>query len=153
MIVADSTAVTALTLAGCVEVVGRLFGKVIISTTAAREMNEVLAALDPDCRPPEAKDIDPVAIDVPLTAMSMSESESIELCRQVKSRLLISDDPVVRAEAAKERIACIGTLGILYAARSRGIIQDIETPLERLRRLGWFISPECEQLLLSRAGG
>ena len=153
MIAADTTTLTALCLIGRVDLVRRLFGKIVISSTADEELRKILRALDPDCEPPSPDIVEVVAVDISAPAMSLSESETLELCRRVTASHLLTDDPVVRAEAKKQGTNCIGTLGVLHAARARGIIQDIEEALARLRQVGYAAAPECERVLLDRSTG
>ena len=151
MIVADSTVLVALSLIGQAELMRRLFGKVMVSSATIEEMRNMLAALAPGCQGPSEDGLSVVAVDVPAPAMSISESETMEVCRREQAKLLVSDDAVVRREARKGGINCIGTLGVLYAASGRGLLTDLSDPLARLRAAGCAVSPVCEEMLLKRA--
>lgn len=150
MIAADSTTLVAISLIGHADLMKRLFGKIVITISVQEEVGRILKALDPQCDPPGPDAVSVVAMDVPGAAMSTSESETLALCRQAKAKLLLSDDPVMRREAAQTGIKSIGTLGILYAAHAKGKIDSLQAPLDRLREIGYAVSPTCEKLLLAR---
>ena len=151
MIVADATTLTAFCLIGRSELIPRLVGKVAVSDYAEREIMQLLERFDPGCAGPGGDVAEVVQIDVAAPTLSISEGETLALARQVGARLLVSDDPVVRSEARRDGMNAVGTIGLLYAARARGLIEDVAKPLERLRQVGYAISPRCEQALLQRA--
>ena len=151
MIVADSTTVVGLSLIRSAGLIGKLLGIVTISEATMREVKGTLAALDPDCPLPGEDVVKVAPIDVTGGALSTSESETIELGRQTEAVVLLSDDPVVRAEAQTYGMSSIGTIGVLYAAHARKLVPDVEEPLRKLREAGWAVSPSCEEVLRKRA--
>jgi len=151
MIVADASTLTAMALIGRVELIVKLVGKVSASDYTVREVKETLAALDPSCAPPGEDVVQTAPIDVASPTLSTSEGETLALARQQGAKLVLSDDPVLRAEARKYKVNSLGTVGLLYAARARGLMGDVRQAVERLRQVGYALSPGCERKLLSRA--
>ena len=149
MVIADATTLGAMALIGRAHLIPRLVGKVKITDETAAEIKEFLQARDPSCALPE--DVaEVVAVDVSYATLSTSESETLELGRRIKAKLLLSDDVALRREARKERINTMGTVGLLYAARCRVLIPNVEEPLEALHKAGYTICLRCERALLGR---
>lgn len=57
--------------------------------------------------------------------MDWGESESVILCKELNADLLLIDDKKARKIAENFDITCVGTLGILSLARSKGIIKEL----------------------------
>jgi len=150
MIIADSTTLAALTLIGRADLMTQLLGKVTISDGAERELRATLAALDPECAMPGEDVVEMASVDVGAGALAASETETLAAAQQMEAKLLVSDDAVVRAEAQALRLSSVGTLGVLYAAKARGLIEDVAAELAKLRAAGYAASPQCEQSLLTR---
>ena len=149
MIVADATTLAALALIGKADVLVKLVGKVKISDQTERELKEILGARGSGHPFPDEV-VEVVTVDVSYATLSLSESETLQLGRQIKAKVLITDDAVLRREARKDRMVPLGTLGILYAARRKALIPNLEEVFTRLREVGYGIAPACERMLLTR---
>lgn len=57
--------------------------------------------------------------------MDYGESESLILYRELEANFLLIDDKKARSIAENFEMNCIGTLGILSAAKSRGIVKEL----------------------------
>jgi predicted nucleic acid-binding protein len=150
MIVADATTVIALALSGQTATAKKLLGKLSVSEATHREIAESLSALSPEGEMPGEDLLEVVYVDVNSPTYSRSESESLQLARQEDARLLLSDDTVLRQEAHRSKISCIGILGLLYAGHARGLLEDIGAVLEELEAAGYKVSDGCRNALRER---
>lgn len=62
--------------------------------------------------------------------MDYGESESIILFKELKADFLLIDDKKARSIAENFDITCIGTLGVLSFAKSKGIIKNLRPLFE-----------------------
>jgi uncharacterized protein len=62
--------------------------------------------------------------------MDYGESESITLYRELNANFLLVDDKKARRIAENLNITCIGTLGLLIAAKDKGIIKALKPIFE-----------------------
>ncbi|MGI8550990.1 MAG: DUF3368 domain-containing protein [Dehalococcoidia bacterium] len=70
------------------------------------------------------------------------ETEAIELARLFEADLLITDDARARVAAERAGLLVTGTVGVLQAARNRGLIEAALPFVLELRRLGQWVSEE-----------
>ena len=57
--------------------------------------------------------------------MDYGESESLILYKELNADFLLIDDKKARAIAENFNISCIGTLGLLSTAKSKGLINEL----------------------------
>jgi len=148
MIVADSTTLSAFVLLGRLDLVPKLLGEVAVADAVWNEVESVVHALDPACQMPPADRLEVCGVDVGAPSLSHSESETLELGRIRKAKILLSDDPVVRREARSDRLRPLGTVGLLYAAAKKGLVGDVGELMDRLDAVGYRFSERCRQALL-----
>lgn len=72
------------------------------------------------------------------------------ICLNVRSVVL--DDMVARKVARQLGLEPVGTLGILLAARKKGLITNLQGELESLKACGFWISTGVEREVLREAG-
>ena len=77
---------------------------------------------------------------LPFVALGRGELEAITLAEEMRADLLITDDAAARTLALQRGLIVTGTLGVLYAARGRGLIPAILPLLLTLRQNGFWIS-------------
>jgi len=153
MIVADVTTLVALSLMRKADLLTKLLGKVTATDSVMRELKAVLAALDPECPVPGADVVEVTSVDMSGGVLSVAESETLAAAQETKAKLVLSDDAVVRSEARAGHMGAMGTLGVLYAAKMRGLLADVDEPLARLRECGYAVSQRCEKALRERVKG
>jgi predicted nucleic acid-binding protein len=151
MIAADPTTVVAMSLMGRPDLIRRLVGKVTVGDTTAREIEAMVRAFDSGAEPPGEEVLEVIYLDLTAPAFSRSESEAVHLAREKDATFVLTDDAVVREECRSIGVRSIGTLGLLFAARAKGLLDDLEEPLRRLREIGYAIAPHCEKALLKAA--
>lgn len=62
-----------------------------------------------------------------LPIMDLGESEAIILYNEIKADFLIIDDLKARQIAEEMGVNCVGTLGILFKAKEKGLIKELRT--------------------------
>jgi len=65
--------------------------------------------------------------------LGQGELEAIALYKLLAADLLLIDDRRARVVAETQQIRCIGALGVLLAAKRRGIVAEIAPYIEKLR--------------------
>jgi len=146
IVVADSSPVNYLILIEEIEILTRLYGKVVIPRTVREEL---LRSQAPDMvrkwvnsppawievRAPETKPDDA------LSKLDAGERDAILLAAELTAEQLIVDDREGRRLAKQRGISVIGTLGVLKAASDLGFL-DLRSVVERLQATSFFVSPE-----------
>ncbi|SDW52311.1 DUF3368 domain-containing protein [Aequorivita viscosa] len=82
--------------------------------------------------------------------MDYGESESVTLYRELDADFLLIDDKKARNIAENFNIKCIGTLGILSVAKSKGIIKDLKPIFEKFLKHNRYYSIELINSLLEK---
>lgn len=80
------------------------------------------------------------------------ESEALVLATELSATLIILDDDAARRYAASAQLPFTGTLGVLLAAKAKGLIPAVKKPLDALIAYGIRISPVVYQSALTKAG-
>ena len=80
------------------------------------------------------------------------ESETIALAAQTPECVAVIDDRAARACAAAHRVACVGTLGLLLAAKRRGRLTAVRPALDSLLAAGFHVSRAILDAVAREAG-
>lgn len=87
------------------------------------------------------------------SSLGPGESEAISLALEVGAQWLILDDRPARRLAQSLGLPVVGTLGVLLAAKRRGLLLDALRPqLDGLIKSGFFIAPDLQEQILDDAG-
>ena len=140
MIVADAGPVVAFSLIGRTELIRKLVGRAAVSPATAERAKNILRVMSPETEFPGEETVVVKFVDVTAPTLSLAESETLQLARQEKAPLLLTDDAVVRREARSLRLAVLGTVGLLEAARKRGLIEDVGALASELQQAGYTLS-------------
>ncbi|HEY6270454.1 MAG TPA: hypothetical protein VIX19_00495 [Terriglobales bacterium] len=155
IVIADTSPLNYLVLIGEVEILQRLYGRVIIPDAVWRELQH------PETPPAVAEWVAhrPPWLEVQQTASSpdaalrllaAGEREAILLAQEHRAdALLLMDEGKGRREASQRNLRITGTLGVLNDAASRGWV-DLPLTFERLRRTTFRASPSLLQSFLDR---
>jgi predicted nucleic acid-binding protein len=142
IVVSDATPVRYLILIEQIDVLPRLFGRVLVPPAVVAELSR--AGTPPPVRdwvqtPPTWLEVRAPVQDDPGIRLGMGERQAICLARELKADLLLIDDRKARHLAEHEGLSVVGTLNILQAAAERGWLELVET-IEKLRRTNFHVS-------------
>ena len=80
------------------------------------------------------------------------ESEVIALACETPGAVVVIDDRMARACAAAHRVPCVGTLGLLLAAKRRGELAAVRPALDALTQAGLYVSKQVLDSIAREAG-
>lgn len=94
----------------------------------------------------------PVGARILKASLGAGESEAISLAIETNARLVILDDRPARRLAQAMSLPVIGTLGILLAAKRRGLLPAIRPCLDALMSFNFRIASDLYDRVLNDAG-
>lgn len=152
IVVADSGPIRYLTVLDAIEVLPKLYDRVILPRRVVEELTHPHA-------PPAAQDW---ARSLPAWAevreahhvelaqvLDAGEAEAIALAEELQADLVLLDEREGRTIAAQRGLAVVGTVGILERAAARNLI-NLRDVLERLVSTNFRIAPAVIQEALDR---
>ena len=86
------------------------------------------------------------------SGLGPGETEAISLALELRAERVILDDLPARVLAQRLGIPLIGTLGILLAAKRRGLVTAIREPIDTLRAGGFRLATDLYEQVLTKAG-
>ena len=89
-----------------------------------------------------------LAVNLLRAQLDYGEAEVIVLAREIEADVLLLDEKKARRIAQANAQPVIGTIGILQAAKDKGLIPDMKTPLDDLIAHGIWIDRNLYQLVL-----
>ncbi len=153
IVVADTTPINYLILIEEIDVLAKLYGRVVIPH-AVRE--ELLGARAPVAvrewteRPPawlEVRTSNQVS-DPALARLDAGERAAITLAEELVADQLIVDDSFARRIAESRGLSVIGTVGVLREAAELGLL-DLRIAFKRIQQTTFHISPALLAKLLA----
>jgi predicted nucleic acid-binding protein len=153
IVVTDTSPINYLVLIGEVDVLERIYGRVILPAAVLEELS---SPSTPDKvgvwlanRPAwlEVSSFSP-GEDSSLNHLDRGERNAIALAQHVGATRLIVDDDAARREAEKRGIPAIGVLGILVESARRGLL-SLPVALASLRETSFYVSDELVEKLLA----
>ena len=154
IVIADTSPINYLILIDEIEVLPRLYGRVILPEAVCAELladaapvsvRNWAAALPPWIEVAPS----PTKIDSQLAEeLGRCEGEAIYLAGIVSADLLLIDETLGRQVAVNRGFRVIGTIGILIAAKRLGLI-DSESVGRRLLKTNFHVSPKLVELLIN----
>jgi predicted nucleic acid-binding protein len=153
IVVADTTPINYLILIGEIDVLAKLYGRVVIPPAVQEELTRSRAPESVRAwimRPPAWLEIlspAPMPEDTALSKLDAGERDAIALAEELSADQLIVDEMLGRREAERRGLSVIGTIGILREAAEEGLL-DLRISIERLRQTSFHISPAILAALL-----
>src|SRR5262249_34473197 len=139
-VISNSSPLIALIQIGRLDVLGRLYPRVRIPPGVAKEIEPTVSEL------PEWLVVQRLAEPVPPQRVSATigrgEHEVISLGLELRSDRLVLDEQPARRLAMSLGLAVIGTIGLLLAAKDRGLLAKIRPELDRLQKVRFFMNQE-----------
>ena len=136
IVVSDTTAITTLLKAGEERLLPELFGTIAIPQAVWDELHAFHSGL------PAFVKLHPVAKPgerLPGTELlGRGEAEAIELAKEIRADLLLTDDRKARLAAERLGISCAGLLALLVQAKQKGRISSVRSFIDVLETKGVF---------------
>lgn len=151
IVIADSSALVALSICECLPILNTLFGDVKVPQAVYDEVcidgkpesHALSAYLEGKvCNTLVDKYIEKS------NGLGKGELAAISLYKQLSADLLLIDDARARKVAYLNNLEVIGSLGVLLLAKQKGIISAIKPYTDRLRNSDIFISEHLLEKLL-----
>jgi predicted nucleic acid-binding protein len=154
VVVADTGPLRYLVLIEAIDLLPKLFGRVLIPEIVSAELNRpstpspVRAWLATTPNWLERRSISPTAETFP-TRLDAGERAAIELAQAMNAGLLLIDDRAGIAEARARGLEATGTLGVLVRAAQLGLV-DLSGAFSRLKATNFRYRPELLDKLLAQ---
>ena len=153
-IVADTTVFRYLVVLEVTDILPPLFGHVLISPAVCSELQRVRPPAVVQtwfANPPSWVRIQPPRTlpEPTLSALGDGEREAIQLMRERRASLLVTDDRNAYKAALAQGIPVTRTLRILEMAAERGLL-DLPTIVTRLQAAGFYTPTDVVEEMLAR---
>ena len=149
-VVSNSSPLIALVAINRLTLFHDLFESMLIPPSVAQEVRRSIPTLPPwIC---EQKVTAPLPLIVQRSSLGSGEREAIALALELRAETIVLDDLPARRVAQIAGMNVIGTIGILLAAKRRGIISNVRSELDNLIRVSFFLSPKLYAEVLAFAG-
>jgi predicted nucleic acid-binding protein len=154
ILIADSSALIALSVSDSLELLDQLFSEVIVPQAV---YEEVIKPEKPEAIPLQ-KYLKDKVVEVDMSHFvyldafaDAGENEAMLLYKQKSADKLLIDDKRGRKVAKINEINTIGSLGVLLAAKQKGLIQEIKPYIDKIKESRIFLSPSLIQMVLEIA--
>ena len=154
ILIADSSALIALSVCDSLKLLDQLFSEVIVPQAV---YEEVIKPEKPEAIPLQKYLTDKVVeVDmshfVYLDAFAdAGENEAMLLYKQKSADKLLIDDKRGRKVAKINEISTIGSLGVLLAAKQKGLIPEVKLYIDKIKESRIYLSPSLIQMVLEIA--
>ena len=153
IVVADTTPINYLILIEEIDVLPKLYGRVIIPRAVSEELMRLRAPVRVQewmRQPPDWLEVlsPTVGVDARLAKLDAGERDAIALAEELSADQLIVDEMLGRREAERRGLPVIGMLGVLREAAEMGLL-DLRSAFERLRQTSFHVSPAILASLLN----
>lgn len=159
IVVSDTSPITSLAGIGELELLQKLYSKVIIPQSVYNEMTAIDRTVPGTFEVQTLEWIEtwPVSnvsrVEELQSALDPGEAEAIILAMELNAELLIMDERPGRTVANQYGIHVTGVLGILLEAKSRGLILVVKPLMDRLiNEVEFRVSASLYSLVLKSAG-
>ena len=151
IVVSDTSCVSNLLTIGHSGLLRELFGDIIVPPAVERELRRFHTniAFPFVVREP---------VDTPLlkklfSELDAGEAEAISLAVDLKADRLLIDEQAGRKVAVREGLAIVGVVGVLIAAKQKGLVESIKPLLMRLQdEAGFRLSATVQKAALEAVG-
>jgi predicted nucleic acid-binding protein len=145
-VIADTSCLIALSKIEAIELLNEIYEKIYITEDIALEFGESLPewVIIENVKNKKYQQLLGLYLD-------LGEASAIALALEKVDVLLILDDLKGRKEAEKLGFRITGTLGILFKAKKEGLITELKSYIEKLKAVGFRISPKIEEDILRKS--
>ena len=145
VVVSDTSPLIVLSNIGEIEILKKLFRKIIIPKAVYEEFGKYYDWIEIM----EVKN--KVAVKILNKSLHKGESEAIILSIELNADLLIVDDKDARKVASDLGLNIIGTVGILLLAKKKGYYKEIKPIIDKLLEKGFRLSKDVVEYVLKEA--
>lgn len=149
-VISNSSPLIALCQIGRLDLLGQLHPQILIPPAVAKEVEPTIARL------PGWVEVKPLRLpprpDTVSGSIGPGEHEVISLGLELSAVRPILDERPARRLAASLGLAVIGTIGLLLAAKDRGLLAKIRPELDRLLTARFFMDQELYDRAITLAG-
>ena len=146
-VVADTSPLIALAQVDQLSLLEKLFGEVLVPPAVVREVGLSLPGFVR-----ELKLSRPIPAAVLRASLGPGESEALSLALEIGANRLILDERPARHVAQGLGLPIIGVLGVLLAAKQKGLIPAVRPILDALVKNRFRLTPDLYEWLLTEAG-
>ena len=157
IIVSDTTPISELAKVDHLDLLPKLFGKVVIPQGVFNELQvgeHPAAKLVQDLSWLEVVTVDNQQLVRELQQsfkLDLGESEAIALAEEISASQLLIDERAARKVAMARKLPLIGTVGILLLAKRRGLLDSVKDVLDEMKAQGMRISDRLYVQVLTLA--
>lgn len=155
ILVADSSALIALSVCNSLDLLELLFGSVFVPETVYLEItrpNKKEAQALKSFLQGKVRQVD-LQIYVFLDAFAdAGETEAMLLYKQISADKLLIDDQRGRKVAKINQISTIGSLGVLLTAKEKGYVEKVSPLLRQIEKSDIYLSSQLIDMVLELAG-
>ena len=157
IIVSDTTPISELAKVDYLDLLPKLFGKVVIPQGVFDELQvgeHPAAKLVQDLSWLEVVTLDNQQLVRELQQsfkLDLGESEAIALAEEISASQLLIDERAARKVAMARKLPLIGTVGILLLAKRRGLLDSVKDVLDEMQAQGMRISDRLYVQVLTLA--
>jgi predicted nucleic acid-binding protein len=154
LVVADTSPICYLILIQAIELLPRLYTRIVLPPEVVAELNHPRAPSEVQnwaSKLPKWVDVisanlsaDPLA-----DIIDAGEAAAIRVAQQISAELILIDDFDARQVAASHGLKFAGTIGILESAAAEGLV-DLRTEIEKLRGTNFRMNNELVKQALAR---
>ena len=146
IIVSDTTPISELAKVNCLNLLPKLFGRVMIPQGVH---DELTTGQHPAARlVRELSWLDVVAVNNRLAVkelqqignLDLGESEAIALAEEMNADRLLIDEKAARRVAMARNLPLIGTMGVLLLGKRQGELENVKDVLDQMQQQGTRIS-------------
>jgi len=152
IVVSDTTPINYLILINEIDILQKLFGKIILPESVLKELNDLDSpdeVLDWVENLPRWVDIRAANVIDQTLNLDRGEQEAISLAKELNADLLLIDDRKARNIAIERGFKITGTINILESAHKRNLL-DINIAFKALQQTNFRISAKLLQEILDR---
>jgi uncharacterized protein len=149
VVVADASPLIALQQIGELRLLRAVFTELIVPPAVARE---ILPSVPPAPWIVERPLTQPIASLVLRANLGAGEGEALSLAAEIRADRLLLDERAARRVAEALGLSVVGTLGVLLAAKRRGLVAEVRPLIDELVRQGFWVAPRLVKQALLAAG-
>ena len=148
-VVADASPLIAFQQIGELRLLRAVFAELTVPPAVAREILPSVAPAPWIVERGLTQPIGPLVLRADLGA---GESEALSLAAEIRADRLLLDERAARRVAEALGLSVVGTLGVLLAAKRRGLVAEVRPLIDELVRQGFWVAPRLVKQVLLAAG-